>query len=205
MDAPVSTYNSLSYRSAGKTTNLFNRSLDGSDGELLGISSAIIRSFQNLNIFFSKVFRKTSIKMAVGGVELESNSSCATVNPRKKHPDGRFTSGQLTFYHFTEGGFEFDSFRLRTAVSLRSGRVASSHHCPRRRHESSKHMTLISPKVNAPSYRALCLQNLTGQNHIAVRLSELQESLSHFDDKSRRSKQTVCRTVGTLAHRHPRH
>jgi hypothetical protein len=54
------------------------------------------------------------------------------------------SSQKLIFFYsklmmkMVEGGFDPDSFRLCAAVSLRSGRVASSHHCPLRRQESSK-------------------------------------------------------------------
>ena len=77
-------YKSPLYIPAGQYTNFLIISLDGSDEEPLGLSAAFIRTSQKLNIFYSKVFRKITIKTAVGGVELESNSSSAPVNPRKK-------------------------------------------------------------------------------------------------------------------------
>jgi len=77
-------YESSPYIPASQNTNFLKLSLDGSDGEPLDILSSSIRTSQKLNIFYSKVFRKIAIKMAEGGVEFESNSSSAPVNPRKK-------------------------------------------------------------------------------------------------------------------------
>ena len=110
-------YESSPYIPASQNTNFLKLSLDGSDGEPLDILSSSIRTSQKLNIFYSKVFRKIAIKMAEGGVEFESNSSSAPVNPRKKGPDGRFAAGQMNTYLHPEGGFEFDSFRLCTTVN----------------------------------------------------------------------------------------
>jgi hypothetical protein len=82
--------------------DLLKLSMDGSDGNLLGLSAAIIRTSQKLNIFYSKVFRKTIAKLNEGGVEFESIPAGLPVNLHIKR---------------LEGGFEFDSFRLRTAVN----------------------------------------------------------------------------------------
>jgi hypothetical protein len=69
-------YKSPLYIPAGQYTNFLIISLDGSDEEPLGLSAAFIRTSQKLNIFYSKVFRKITIKTAVGGVEFELVERC---------------------------------------------------------------------------------------------------------------------------------
>ena len=92
--------------------------------------------------------------------------------------------------------FVFDSFRVCTAVTLRfSGRVASSHHCPLRRHESPKQVRRPPAAVTHPTSEpqaSIAFSSIAKRILWTLRVANFrarchQDAIAHFDDMSHRS------------------